>query len=203
MILFQDLLAGGDLSVSARKLAGDFKQRFALPEVHQLGLVVPDVEDAARELEAKGIGPFFIAGGSPDFWYERGEPRKFTGKMGLAVCDGLEIELLEPGTGSDFYAQSVDKEGRPVVQHLGFLVSDVDIWASVLAQAGYPVWVKGRLSAWPTSTRFAYMDTVRDAGLVIEFISWRLLGLPFRPLPGLYHTLGRIQKFTGKRTIYL
>lgn len=139
MISFHDLLAGGDLRASARELAGDFGKRFALPGVHQLGLVVPDVEEA----------------------------------------------------------------GRPVVQHLGFLVRDADIWAAVLAQAGYPVWVKGMLSAWPTSTRFAYMDTVRDAGLVIEFISWRLLGLPFRPVPGLYHALGRIQKLTGKRTVYL
>jgi hypothetical protein len=203
MISFYDLLAGGDLRASARELAGDFGKRFALPGVHQLGLVVPDVEEAARELETKGIGPFFIAGGSPDFWHERGEPREFTGRMGLAVRDGLEIELLEPGTGSDFYAQSVDDAGRPVVQHLGFLVNDVDIWAAVLAQAGYPVWVKGRLSAWPTSTRFAYMDTVRDAGLVIEFISWRLLGQPFKPVSGIYHTLGRIQKRTGKRTVYL
>ena len=203
MIYFDDLLSARDFRASADELAGGFRKRFALPGIHQIGLAVHDVEEEAGRLEEKGIGPFFIAGGSPDFWHERGEPGGFTGKMGLAFHEGLEIELLEPGEGSDFYARSLGDARRPVVQHLGFLVGDVDIWAAVLSQAGYPVWVRGKLSAWPTSTHFAYMDTVKDAGLVIEFISWRLLGLPFRPVPAIYRTIGRIQKFTGKRTIYL
>lgn len=203
MLYFDELLAAGDFRASVEGLASDFRARFALPGIHQIGLAVPDVEEAARELESQGIGPFFIAGGSPDFWHERGEAKDFTGKMGLASHEGLELELLEPGTGSDFYARSVDDERRPVVQHLGFLAGDVDVWASILSQAGYPVWVRGKLSAWPTSTQFAYMDTVKDAGLVIEFISWRLLGLPFSPIPGIYRTIGRLQKLTGKRTINL
>lgn len=203
MVLFDELMKAHDFAGVVGELAGDFRKRFALPHVHQLGVVVPDVEEAAKELEDKGIGPFFIAGGSTDFWYERYEPRSFIGKMGIASFKGFEIELLEPGSGSDFYQQCVDSQCRPVVQHLGFLVQDVDTWASILSQAGYPVWVRGKLSAFPSSANFAYMDTVNDAGLVIEFICWKMLGFRLTPPPGVFHTIGRIQKLSGKRALYL
>lgn len=203
MILLDDLMKEDDFAGAVGELAADFRKRFALPVVHQLGIVVPDVEEAARELEDKGIGPFFIAGGDTDFWRERYEPRRFTGKLGMAGFKGFELELLEAGSGSDFYRQCIDSQCRPVVQHLGFLVQDVDTWASILSQAGYPVWVRGKLSAFPSSANFAYMDTVRDAGLVIEFICWKLLGARLTPPFSAYHAMGRIQKLSGKRAIYL
>jgi hypothetical protein len=203
MVFLDDLMQAPDFQAAVDNLARDFRRRFAFPAINQLGIAVPDVEQAALELEGKGIGPFFIAGGSPDFWYERFEPKSFTGKMAIAYHQGFEIELLEPGVGSDFYRQSVDPCGRPVVQHLGFLVQDVDVWGSILSQAGYPVWVRGRLSAWPTRTNFAYMDTVDQTGLVLEFICWKMLGITFTPMPGMFHTIGRLQKLSGKRAIYL
>jgi hypothetical protein len=203
MILLEDLMKEKDFAGAVGEIAADFRRRFALPAVHQLGIVVPDVEDAAGELEGKGVPPFFIAGGKTDFWHERYEPRTFIGKMGIAYFKGFELELLEAGTGSDFYRQCIDGRCRPVVQHLGFLVQDVDTWASILSQAGYPVWVRGKLSAFPSSANFAYMDTVSDAGLVMEFICWKLLGFRLSPPPAAFHTIGRIQKISGKRAIYL
>jgi hypothetical protein len=182
-------------------LAGDFRQKFGLPQIHQLGLVVPDLVKAADELERKGIGPFFLAQGSPVRWTERGMGKSFTGALGLAFFQGYELELLEPGQGSDFYRRSLDPEGRIVVQHLGLLVEDVDDWAKKLESKGYPVWVRGKIKTGPISTEFAYMDTESEAGLVIEFISWKIFGVRFSPRPGLIHTLGRIEKWSGKRLI--
>lgn len=202
MIFFDELMQADDFGSAADALGRDFRKRFALPGLHQLGLVVPDVERASRELEDKGIGPFLIVGGSVDFWQERGESKGFTGKMGIAYHRGLEVELLEPGIGSDFYRQYVDHGGRAVVQHLGFLVRDVDVWASIVSQAGYPVWVKGDMSAWPARTRFAYMDTVKETGFVMEFIAWSMLGLAFSPVAGLFHLGGRLQKSIGIRSFY-
>lgn len=200
MIYFDELMQATDFGSAADALGSDFRKRFALPGLHQLGLVVPDVERASRELEDKGIGPFFIVGGSVDSWHERNEPKSFTGKMGIAYHQGVEVELLEPGIGSEFYRQCVDRGGRAVVQHLGFLVRDVDVWASILSQAGYPVWVKGDMSAWPARTRFAYMDTVKETGFVMEFIAWSLLGFEFSPVAGLFHLMGRVQKSIGVRS---
>ena len=201
MIPLADLLDAADFSGAVENLARKFRERFALPPVHQLGVVVPDAEAAAAALEARGIGPFFLAAGKPAFWRERGQERAFAGKLGLAYHHGFEIELLEPGQGSDFYRQSLDPQGRPVVQHLGLLAPDVDAAAGALVQAGYPVWVRGRIATGPMKTEFAYLDTVAETGLIIEFISWKFFGLAVEPPPGLVHFLGRLEKWSGKRSI--
>ena len=91
-----DLMASGDLPGQVNNLASDLRTRYDFPPVHQLGLIVPDVEKAAGELEAQGIGPFFIGGGAPVLWRERGQDLKFKGKIGIAYHRGLEMELIEP-----------------------------------------------------------------------------------------------------------
>lgn len=200
MVLLGDLLNATDFSKAVDGLAREFRDKHKLPAIHQLGLTVPDVQDAARDLEAKGIGPFFIANGSPVFWRERGQERSIRGKMGLAHHQGFEFELLEPTEGSEFYRQSLDPAGKIVVQHLGLLVQDVDEWADRLA-AESPVWIRGKLKIGPAAADFCYMDTVEEAGIVVEFISWRMFGRTFSPPAALYHAAGRLEKWSGKRSI--
>ena len=200
MVLLGDLLNAADFSKAVDGLAREFRDKHKLPAIHQLGLTVPDVEYAARILEAKGIGPFFIANGSPAFWRERGQERSIRGKMGMAYHQGFELELLEPTEGSEFYKQSLDPAGGIVVQHLGLLTQDVDEWANRLAAAGSPVWIRGKLKIGPATVDFSYMDT-EEAGLIIEFISWRIFGQPFSPPAALYHAAGRLEKWSGKRSI--
>jgi hypothetical protein len=201
MVLLDNLLNATDFSKAVNGLAREFRNRHKLPAIHQLGLTVPNVEDAARDLEAKGIGPFFIANGSPVFWRERGQERSIRGKMGMAYHQGFELELLEPTEGSDFYRQSLDPAGGIVVQHLGLLAQDVDEWTDRLAAAGSPAWIRGKLKIGPATADFAYMDTVKEVGLIIEFISWRIFGRTFSPPAALYHGAGRLEKWSGKRSI--
>lgn len=200
MHYLDDVLNADDFPGAVHALAEGFMAAQGLSKVHQLGLVVTDVEAAAEALEDRGFGPFFIARGAPVFWRERGEDREITGKMGLAYYQGVELELLEPVTGSDFYTRSLDPDGRIVLQHLGFLVGDVDDWAQ---KAGNAVWVRGRLKAWPTTTDFAYMEPLADTGLIMEFINWRLLGISVHPPKRVFKAVGRLEKWSGKRSIAL
>jgi hypothetical protein len=199
--MLDDLLAAPEFKAAVDGLAREFRAEHKLPPVHQLGLVVPDVEAAAAELEERGIGPFFIAGGAPVLWRERGEERSFKGKLGMAGHHGFELELLEPGFGSDFYRSCQDCEGKIVVQHLGFLVNSVDEWAARLADAGMSVYVRGRIKTGPLNTEFVYMDTMDSLGIIIEFINWSIFGLKFTPPGALYHALGRLEKLIGKRSL--
>ena len=43
-------------------LAAGFGRQFGLPPVHQLGVMVPDADAAATELEQLGMERFFVAG---------------------------------------------------------------------------------------------------------------------------------------------
>ncbi|MBU0993042.1 MAG: VOC family protein [Proteobacteria bacterium] len=201
MILFKDLFNADDFSIAVNDIARGFREKFDLPKIGQLGLVVPDVEKAAENLEATGIPSVFIAKGSPVLWKERGENRNFRGKLGISYYQGFQIEPLEPGEGSDFYCQSADPCGDIVVQHLGFFVSDVDAWAAKLNSAGYETWVRGQIKFGPSKTDFAYMDTIHDAGIIIEFISEKFWEIRFKTPAMFYRILGRFEKLIGKRCI--
>jgi len=89
------------------------------------------------------------------------------------------------------------------VQHLGFLVKGVDDWADKATKAGLPVWVRGQLKAWPSTTDFAYMEPLEENGLIMEFINWRIMGVSFSPPPKLLKTVGHLEKWSGKRSIAL
>jgi|SRR6056297_108256 len=204
MIRFDDLFHASNFDQAVKNLAADFREAHGLPKIHQLGLVVKDVEAAAGQLEAQGVGPFFIAAGAPVLWVERGAQKEVKGKMGLAYYQGYELELLEPLAGSDFYTQYLDLEGGIVIQHLGFLVDNVDKWADQLAdQSETDLYVRGRLKAFPSKTDFAYMEPLKKSGLIMEFICWRVLGLNLGPPKFIFKTVGRLEKMTGKRSISL
>lgn len=202
-MLFDTLWDVDDFERAVERLCLEVRQRCDLPSIYQLGLVVPSVEEGARRLEQRGIGPFFIAAGAPVFWKERGSFKPFKGKMGLAYHRGVQLELLEPGSGSDFYARALDPSGGIIVHHLGFLVRDTDSHAARLSEMGYPVWVRGRISSLPLIIDFAYMDTLSETGLIVEFLTWRFLGLRFTPRPAMFHALGRLERWSGKRSISL
>ncbi|MFZ5563630.1 MAG: VOC family protein [Thermodesulfobacteriota bacterium] len=201
MLLLDELLASASFTEAVDNLAADFRKAHGLPGVDQLGLVVPDVEKAARRLETLGIGPFLITSGSLARWDERGEPGKFRGKLGLARHHGVDLELLEPGEGSDFYRRSLDPGGGIVVQHLGFFVKNVDEKMAELNRAGHSTWVRGRINAWPCRFEFAYMDTEKTAETIIELLNFSLMGIRFKPFGSAYHFLGKLEQVIGVRCI--
>jgi len=201
MIYFDDILKSDNMDSAISMIAKDFRRKHNFPEVRQLGVVVPDVETAAAELEEKGLGPFFIASDTLKFWNERGEKKTFSGKLGAACHKGYEIELLEPGVGSTFYKSCVDEGGRMVLQHIGFLVNDVDAHTRELEKAGCATWVRGQIKSFPIVTDFAYMDTVRQAGIILEFIDMKFLGFAVKVPGAVYHSLGRLEKLTGIRCL--
>lgn len=200
-MLFRDLLKAEDFARAAEGLVSDFRARHGLPALHQIGLVVKNVEEAASELEAQGIGPFLILDGPAKLWCERGQEGNFRGKMGLAYHGGIELELLEPGEGSDFYRQSLDPAGEITIQHVGFAVKDIEEWANRLIASDVSTWIRGKLQTGPLKVDFVYLDTVAETGLVVELICWRLFGVPFRLPAAVESGVGQLEKWSGKRSI--
>jgi hypothetical protein len=201
MLLFEDLLNEENFTDAANKLACDFREKHNLPPIHQLGLVVSDVETAAAQLEKMGIGPFLIMSGDLKKWVERGESIRFHTKVGLATHHGIDIELLEPGEGSDFYGQHLDPDGRTVIHHLGFFVKDTDKEVANMNAKGCLTWVRGIIQAGPASFNVGYMDTLSELGMLIEIIQFKAFGIRFRPPGFSYHLLGWLEKTCGIRCI--
>ena len=60
MIYLDDLLQADDFTLAVNGLAAAFGEKHNFPKIHQLGLVVPDVEKAAEKLESIGVLRFKI-----------------------------------------------------------------------------------------------------------------------------------------------
>jgi hypothetical protein len=202
MLLLHDLLDSPSFTETVAALAAGFRVEHSLPEVRQLGVVVPNVAATVDDLtRSHGIGPFAILTGSPALWLERGESRQVSGRMALGYHEGIELELIEPAQGTEFYGRpplalppnsgNLGGERGGWVHHAGLFVPDVDEAAEKLAA---PVIVRGALQMGPVLTEFAYMDTLEGAGLILEFITWRIRGRSFIPPPEVMKDPRRLER---------
>ena len=194
-LLFDEALDAADFVEYVDNLIPlKFRQKHGLGKIHQLGLAVDDVKDAIPKLEDRGVGPLLFSDNVPVFWYECGESKKVRLMSGTGYHHGIEIEPLGPAEGSDIYKESVDPDGRPILHHVAFSVSRVDDWASYFIDEGFPIVLRGRIAIGPLYVDFAYMDTAKELGLLVEFCSYSIFGWVFKPPPGGFHLLGRLQK---------
>ncbi|HPC46677.1 MAG TPA: VOC family protein [Deltaproteobacteria bacterium] len=203
MIYLEDLLEAPNFTLETGRIAAGFRAAHELPPLYQLGVVVKDIESCAARLEARGLRPFFIAQGTAAAWAEREMTGKPTARLGMGFHHGVQIELIEPVDNAFFYTSSLDDQGRMSVHHIGFLVRDVDAWAHSFEQKGLPTWVRGTIRNLGLTIEFAYMDTVADAGIIIEFIGVKCLGIPMPVPPAVYHALGGIERLIGVRCLKL
>jgi catechol 2,3-dioxygenase-like lactoylglutathione lyase family enzyme len=148
------------------KIDSNLKQTLSLVEVSQIGLVVKDIEATKRRyLEMFGIDfpKVFI----PEYFKMtyRGKPADFKFKVALGMMGEMQIELIEVLRGETIYGEFLEQKGEGL-HHLGFDVKNMDERIEALEKLGIGVLQSGeRIGA-----RFAYMDTEKTVGLIVEFI---------------------------------
>ena len=196
-----ELLMSKRVPAQDQLLPAEFRSKFKLGDVHQLGLAVPSVLEHAHRLESVGVGPFFVAEDDLNFWIERGEKKFFHGKMGIATLGGYELELLEGGKGSTFYSDKFRDDGKIALQHVGFLDHGLEGRVKEMNDAGIETAVRGQIKLWPLTIDFAYMDAVRESGLIVEFLDYRLLGRPTRPAAALMAGAAKLMRMVGMKQI--
>jgi len=192
-----ELLSCGKVPSQEELLPAAFRSRFNLGRIHQLGLAVPSVVEAARRLEESGIGPFFIAENDMASWIERGEKKFFHGKLGMASLRGYELELLEAGRGSTFYSEFFRPDGRIALHHVGLLDHRLEERVKELNEAGIETAVRALTKVGPLTVDVAYMDAREETGVYVEFIDYRLFGIPIRPSASAMKTGARILRLLG------
>lgn len=202
VIVLDDLLEAPDFRHAAEALAHPFRVTHHLPPLYQVGLVAPDVRTATQVLAERGVGPFVVAEGRPAFWKVDGTNSRAPIRAGFAFHEGLQLECVEPGARQDLYRPYQDPKARTVVHHLGVWVPDVDRWGQRMAEAGYPIRLRGRFRRGPVVADFAWIDSEAAAGIIIEFVSLRLFGRPYRPGPFSTQLAGRIQQWIGPSVFY-
>ena len=134
-------------------------------QFHHLMIVVKDIEKAVNYYESIGIGPFRPY--PPLQEYENlnveDEDAFYKLIMKEANIGPIVLQLCQPGPGKSIYKDFLEKKGEGV-QHLGFVVDDIEKEAVELRKKGFKFLSSGRRS---DGSGFTYFDTEDDAGVTL------------------------------------
>lgn len=140
-------------------------EKSAFSEFHHLMIVVKDIEKTVKYYESIGIGPFKAY--PPLQEYEKlnvkDEAAFYNLKMQEARIGPIVLQLCQPGPGESIYKDFLERKGEGV-QHIGFVVDDVEKEETELKQKGFKVLNSGRRA---DGSGFTYFDTQDDAGVTL------------------------------------
>ena len=141
--------------------------------VAQIAFIVKDLHTAIeRYYKYFGIGPWHIyTYGKPlvKKMTIRGKESEYKMKVGLSYFGDMRIELIEPLEGDTLYKEFVEKHGYGI-QHLGFLVDNMEEAIKTAEEAGFKMIMDGSGFGPDGDGHYAYLDTESTIGITIELI---------------------------------
>ena len=152
----------------------ELRKELGLPPLSQLGIVVHDVEKAAKYYESiLGVGPFYIYELELEKYWYLGKPSAFKAIMGKAQWNNIELELVHPLEKNNLHYEYLQKCGEGI-QHLGFAVDDFVSIQERMTKAGFEAVMYGEsyYPAYDGWIKAAYYDTHKIGGIPFE-IMWR------------------------------
>jgi methylmalonyl-CoA/ethylmalonyl-CoA epimerase len=152
--------------------------RMKLPHVNQIGIVVKDIPEAVDYYtKLLNIGHWYRSKTVKNEAIYRGKSISLDLDIVLAFQGGMEIELIQVKSKEEnVYSEMLAKCGGGI-HHLGFTVSGYDKKLEQMKANGIEVIQFGVITTKGSAiTRYAYLDTVRDCGIISELIDTKLKG---------------------------
>ena len=151
-----------------------------LPNIQQIGILVKDIaESVAYYTKLLNIGRWYRSKTVKHEADYRGKPIKPELDIVIAFQGAVEIELIQvKSLEENVYSDMVGKcDGG--IHHLGFMISGYDKKIEEMRANGVEVLQSGVITTKGSAvTRYAYLDTIRQCGIISEFIATTLKGLP-------------------------
>jgi len=145
--------------------------RVKLPPVEQIGIVVNDVDKAIEFYTSVfGWGPFRVVESDIKGFSYRGKIGDARLKTALAKSGPVEIELIEVLDGETAHTDFIKEKGEGL-HHLRFRVNDIDGIIAELAKDGVKPVMAKNFEEFGIS--FAYLDTEKTAGVMVELIEYK------------------------------
>jgi methylmalonyl-CoA/ethylmalonyl-CoA epimerase len=154
--------------------------RMKLPNVNQIGILVKDIPEAvAYYTKLLNIGKWYRSNTVKHETIYRGKSINVEADIVLAFQGGVEIELIQVKSKEEnVYSDMLEKCGDGI-HHLGFTVSGYDDKLEKMKANGVEELQSGVITTKGSAiTRYAYLDTIKQCGIISEFIATTLKGLP-------------------------
>jgi catechol 2,3-dioxygenase-like lactoylglutathione lyase family enzyme len=163
------------------------------PKLNQIGILVKDIsESAAYYSKLLGIGPWFRSKTVRHDLVFRDKPITLDLDLVIAFRGGMEYELIQVRGGDEcIYSEMLRKNGGGI-HHLGAVVWDFDGKLARVKEAGIGVIQSGTITTKGAAvTKYAYLDTIAQCGIITELIETKLMGIHVPQNP-LMMTIGRV-----------
>jgi catechol 2,3-dioxygenase-like lactoylglutathione lyase family enzyme len=150
-----------------------------LPNVNQIGILVKDIPEAvAYYTKLLNIGHWYRSNTVKHEAIYRGKPINTEEDIVLAFQGCMEVELIQvKGKEENVYSDMLGKSGGGI-HHLGFTVSGYDKKLDQMKRNGVEVLQSGVITTKGSAiTRYVYLDTIKQCGIISELIVTTLKGL--------------------------
>ena len=136
-------------------------------KLNHICYIYQDVEKQAKIMESLFNMPKFIFSEDLDHPAKyRGKDTKFSLKLGISRCFNVQIELFQWIEGDCVYKEFIDAE-RKGIHHFGVFIDNLQDYIDEFQKQGIePI----QTGAFPPSLKYAYLDTEKIFGAIIEFI---------------------------------
>ena len=166
-------------------------KRLKLPRLGQIGYVVKDADKAVSYYrDTLGIRPWMLLDERPEPCIEKGREVHPLLRIALAYTGPIQLELIQVLEGESVHLNH-PAESPWRVHHLGFMVQDIERRLNACQKMGIGVLQRGTIKDIGFTVDYAYLDTLDEAGVVIEFIQWRVGALPLPANRLMFNTLCR------------
>jgi catechol 2,3-dioxygenase-like lactoylglutathione lyase family enzyme len=168
-----------------------------MPRVAQIGLYVKDMQQAIEQYEKVfGIGPWLVLEGETVSCVDRGCEVSVKGRIGFGYSGRVQLELIQILEGANLYLDTLGQLEQGI-HHMGFAVNDLEERLEACREAGIEVLQRGKLKQLGMTIDYAYLDTLPQVGVILEFIQSRFLGIKMKQAPWMLKLLARAQKRFG------
>ena len=132
--------------------------------IHQVGVVVKDLDKTLAFLSLIGLGPFTVRKVKHHAATVRGKKETYEVRIALAQQGPVQLELIEYIEGTTVHKEFLEDKGEGL-HHIRFMVSDLDAAISRFSEIGVKVLQEDR---YVDGGGIAYMGTDTTGGVIME-----------------------------------
>ncbi|MDT5011829.1 MAG: hypothetical protein QOH57_3446 [Mycobacterium sp.] len=136
-------------------------------KIAQIGYVVKDIDAAMDNWLRHGVGPwFYVDDVQTDYFRYRGADSNLRMSVALANSGEVQIELIQQRNDAPSMYKDFLDAGHEGMQHIAYWFDDYQEVLDTALADGYLIGQEGSIGG--ERGRFAYLDTEREQGTVIE-----------------------------------